>query len=362
MVSVPPVRRTPALIIGGGPAGAAAAITLARGGREALVIERSAGPRDVVCGGFLGGDALRLLDQLGLDAEALGARPIERLRLVADGRGAEAPLPWRAAGLTRRMLDEALLAKAVSEGAEVRRGTKVSEVRDRTAMLADGTSISADTLLVATGKHELRGLERLPPEERRRLSIGLRCTIAASADLAGVIELHPFDGGYAGLLVMEGGKANLCLSATQQRLQEAGGAQALLARLSDEQPALGSRIALADAGAWSGIAGVPYGWRARRASPGLLRLGDQAAVIASLAGDGVAIALSSGMAAAQALLAGREGEYQPRFARQAAVPLRTADALRYAAERKAGRRVMIDLMRAFPAAAGLVARLTRIEG
>jgi menaquinone-9 beta-reductase len=361
MVSVPPVPPTPALIIGGGPAGAAAAITLARGGRDVLVIERSTGPRNVVCGGFLGGDALRLLDRLGVNAEGLGARPIERLRLVADGRVAEAPLPWRAAGLSRRTLDEALLAKAESEGAEVRRGTKATEVSDRTVMLADGTGISADALLLATGKHELRGVERLPPEARRRLSIGLRCAISAPADLTGVIELHPFNGGYAGLLVMDDGRANLCLSATQQRLHETGGSQALLARLSEEQPALGARIALADADAWSAIAGVPYGWRARSTSVGLLRLGDQAAVIASLAGDGVAIALSSGMAAGQALLAGREEAYQPRFARQAAGPLRTADALRYAAERQPGRKALLGLMRAFPAAAGLVARLTRIE-
>ncbi|HZF94101.1 MAG TPA: FAD-dependent monooxygenase, partial [Allosphingosinicella sp.] len=50
--------RTRALIVGGGPAGAAAAIALARAGAAPELIERSAGPRDVVCGGFLGWDAL----------------------------------------------------------------------------------------------------------------------------------------------------------------------------------------------------------------------------------------------------------------------------------------------------------------
>ena len=58
-----------------------------------LVIERTASEHDVVCGGFLGWDALARLQQLGLDAAALGARPIHRLRLVAGDRVVERPLP-----------------------------------------------------------------------------------------------------------------------------------------------------------------------------------------------------------------------------------------------------------------------------
>jgi 2-polyprenyl-6-methoxyphenol hydroxylase-like FAD-dependent oxidoreductase len=53
------MRRTAALIIGGGPAGCAAALTLMRGGVRAELIERTAGEHDVVCGGFIGWDALR---------------------------------------------------------------------------------------------------------------------------------------------------------------------------------------------------------------------------------------------------------------------------------------------------------------
>ena len=55
------MRRTAALIVGGGPAGASAAIALARGGAKPVVIERSPGERDLVCGGFLGWDAIAAL-------------------------------------------------------------------------------------------------------------------------------------------------------------------------------------------------------------------------------------------------------------------------------------------------------------
>ena len=70
---------------------------------------------------------------------------------------------------------------------------------------------------------------------------------------------------------------------------------------------------------WEAVAGVPYGWRALATEAGLYRIGDQAAVIASIAGDGIAIALASGAAAANACLAGESAEsFQIGFARRAA--------------------------------------------
>ena len=89
-----------------------------------LLIERSADERDVVCGGFLGWDALARLRQLGLDVDALGAKPIHRLRLVAGNKVVERPLPKPAAGLSRRRLDAALLRLAeagIGAGVRVRR-------------------------------------------------------------------------------------------------------------------------------------------------------------------------------------------------------------------------------------------------
>jgi flavin-dependent dehydrogenase len=116
------VRRAAALIVGGGPAGSAAAIALARAGVAAELIERSDGPHDIVCGGFLGWDALAALGRLGLDSAALGAHPIRRLRLVSAAHRIEVALPRLAAGLSRRTLDEALLGAAAAAGAEVARG------------------------------------------------------------------------------------------------------------------------------------------------------------------------------------------------------------------------------------------------
>ena len=58
------MRRTAALIAGGGPAGSAAAITLARGGQAPLVIERDRETGDALCGGFLSWRSLETLANL----------------------------------------------------------------------------------------------------------------------------------------------------------------------------------------------------------------------------------------------------------------------------------------------------------
>jgi len=358
------VRRTAALIVGGGPAGAAAAIALARGGAAPLLIERNPGERDVVCGGFLGWDALAALRRLGLDAESLGARPIRRLRLVARERTVEARLPRAAAGLSRRRLDSALLELAASAGANVQRGRSARAFEDGGVRLDDGEHLAADSLFLATGKHELRGAARALGA--REASVGLRGAVApspaAERALAGTIELHLFDQGYAGLLLQEDGSANFCLSASRARLAAAGSPDALVAELMAEAPKLADRLGGGLPSGWEAIAGVPYGWLARTTEPRLFRLGDQAAVIASLAGDGIAIALRSGMAAAGRHLAGggeAAAAYQSDFARRAARPVAVAELLRHMAERPSRRPLMMGLA-SLPAIARLAARLTRI--
>lgn len=361
------MRRTAALIVGGGPAGAAAAIGLARAGRPLLLIERARGAHDVVCGGFLGWDGLAAIESLGIDPAMLGARPITRVRLAAAGRVVETDLPFRAAGLSRNRLDQALLDRAIALGAGIERGIAARSVDPCVgrAILADGGEITADVLLIATGKHDLRGAPR--QTGGWPTAIGLRTALdpspALSAALAGIVELHLFDDGYAGLLMQEDGQANLCLSVGKSRLARAGGdPAALVAALAADCPLLGERIGAARALApWVTIAGVPYGWRARAAPDPAYRLGDQAAVIASLAGDGVAIALHSGIAAAAALARGQPADrFQPAFADAARRPLRVAGTARLIAESARLRAPALSLLAAFPALARLVARSSRI--
>lgn len=351
------------LIVGGGPAGAAAAITLARGGARPLLLERHAEAHDTLCGGFLGWDALRRLDAIGIDAAALGARPITRLRLVAGDRLVERALPAAAAGLSRGTLDRALLAAAAAAGAAIERGVAVREAVGTTQLrLHGGTLLAADGLFLATGKQELRGLAR-PRAAGADPAVGLRLRLGPITQVDGFIELHLFDRGYAGLLRQEDGATNFCLSVSRSRLEEAGGRpEALLASLARESPRLADRLAAPALTPVQAVAAVPYGWRARQGTPGLFRLGDQAGVIASLAGDGVAIALTSGWSAATAWLAGGSASaaiWQARFARRLAGPVGVGEMLRRLAQHRPER--LVQLAGVAPWLAGLAARATRID-
>src|ERR1700677_526526 len=116
------------LVLGGGAAGCAASIALARKGRVVTLIEREPTPHHKVCGEFLSGEALEDLHALGIEVASLGAVPINYVRLAAARRAAEAPLPFSAASLTRKTLDTALIAEAVNAGIRVERGRNVQSL------------------------------------------------------------------------------------------------------------------------------------------------------------------------------------------------------------------------------------------
>ncbi len=360
------MRRTAALIAGGGPAGAAAAIGLTRAGLRPLLIERDAETRDALCGGFLSWATIARLAALGVDPLALGAHRIDRVALLHGAREAAAALPATAAALSRRSLDSALLAEARRAGAAIERGVGVRAFEAGSLRLDDGATIGGDALVLATGKHELRGAAR--PRPGANAAIGLRWRLAPSAALtrliAGRIELHLFRGGYAGLNLQEHGGANLCLAVRPSRLAEAGNRpDALLAALAEEAPALARRLAAtAGIGPAQAIANIPYGWRAHRGDAGVYRVGDQCGVIPSLAGEGMAIAVASGVAAADAIVRGEpSADFQPRFARRLRRPLSLAAALWHAAEHPTGARALIAAVGVAPGLAALAARLTRLD-
>jgi len=354
------------LIVGGGPAGAAAAAVLAANGVRPLVLERARETADALCGGFLSWRTLERLAALGVAADALNpARVVRATVFAGSGRPAHAPLPAPALAVSRRQLDALLLAAAERAGAAVERGVGARAVEGNAVRLADGAVLAADALFLATGKHDLRGLARPAGAAGADPALGLRVRLALPRRLAApdAIELHLFDRGYAGLVVQEDGTANLCMAVRRSRLREAGGVpDLLLAALAGEAPALAERLAYR-IGAADAISNVPYGWQAAVGVPGLFRLGDQAAVIPSLAGEGMGIAVASGASAARAWL--RAGpaaapDWQRDFAAAARGPVARAGRLRDAAETALGRRLLLWAVRL--GGLGMAARLTRLGG
>jgi menaquinone-9 beta-reductase len=362
------MRRSDPIIIGAGPAGAAAAIMLARGGAKPLMLERQRETGDALCGGFLSWRTLGSLEKLGIDANTLGGHPVTRLRLYADKRVAEAPLPGGAVGLSRRAMDTALLDRAIAEGAAIEREVTVKAVEPGNRLALDhGGTLDAESLFLATGKYDLRGLGRPRVDEDPAMGIRVRLSGAALSRLVDdSIELHLFDRGYAGLEMQEDGTGNLCLAVRKSRLTEAGGNPlALLRQLGNEHPALGERIAyLASDAPCDAIAAVPYGWTTADTAPGQFRLGDQAAVIPSLAGEGNGIALASGMMAAKAWLAGGSAAapgFQAALAKRTRRPVATAKRLWHLGEQPLPAALATRILSIAPGLAQFLASLTRIR-
>ncbi|MEC3910851.1 FAD-dependent monooxygenase [Sphingobium sp. CR2-8] len=354
------------LIVGGGPAGAAAAIQLSRAGLRPVVIERSATPADMLCGGFLSWNSVRLLEECNVDPLALGGHAIHRARLFAGRHVTELALPAPAVGLSRRRLDAALLDQAAAAGADIRRGVTVRGIDNGVVRYADGTSETPAHLILATGKHDVRGAAR--PAPTNDAAVGLRWQFPASQrliqTLGDAIELHLFHQGYAGLVGQEDGAVNLCLAVRQSAFVRAGKRpDAMLTALLAQTPGLADRLADVAVGEAQAIANIPYGWRADGPSEGLYRIGDQIGVIPSIAGEGVGIAIATGMAAAKAIMAGVDPlTYQRACSRQIAPPIKWSGLIWSLAERPWLATMALNLLSALPGLGLAAMHITRVAG
>lgn len=359
-----------AAIIGGGPAGAALATRLARAGREVVLVEREAHAVDKVCGEFLSREARLYLAALGLDLVALGAVPIDAVRLCDRDRITTVPLPFAALSLSRRALDEALLGRAASAGAVIQRGAKATELSRTgagwTARLEDGSAISADAVFLATGKHDLRGHRRPrgPQDDLVAFKLHWRLAPRQAAELERHVEIVLFDGGYAGIQPIESGGANLCVLVRRRRLRALGQSwSGLLAAMFAESAHLSARLEGAQP-SWArplALSAIPYGHVRRRAG-GLWRLGDQAAVIPSFAGNGISIALHSAeVAAATYLEGGCADAYQRRLSHDVKWQVLLASVLSQGLVRKAGRATLGAAATLWPGLMATVAFRTRVS-
>ncbi len=134
------------VVVGAGPAGTAAAITLARGGADVTMIDKAAFPRDKCCGDGLTTGALRRLETLGLDPATLPSWQTVNDVIVrsVSGRVQTFPLPRGrgvyAAVVRRTELDAAMVDLARVAGAEVREGCGVAGV----AQVGEGLRVSTD--------------------------------------------------------------------------------------------------------------------------------------------------------------------------------------------------------------------------
>ena len=279
------------VIVGAGPAGAAAAILTARAGFSTLVLERVRFPREKVCGDCLNPGAWKVLDRLGV-SEVIDRLPSAKLRSVSfldlDGRPIRFELPNEARGergIRRKFFDDALVNQAISSGAEVRFGNPVVRVEEGWTVKTDVETVRARFLVAADGRNS--SVARLLADFPRTKSDRVALQTHFSTDSGPHVTLQLCRYGYLGLATIGEGLTNLCLVSRPENIE----------RFRLEAAA---KFGLGSEHRWQSITPLTRSpIRARR--PNLLYIGDAARVVEPLTGEGILYALHSGVLAADAI-------------------------------------------------------------
>ncbi len=298
------------LVVGGGPAGSATAALLAGRGCRVLLVDRAAFPRPKPCGDYLNPGCDELFDRIGVRAEVRrAAAPVRGMHLVtADGQHAPLAFPRRNGwALRRAVLDQILLEHAGRAGAAIRDGSRLATLESgrgnvRVVVERGGRRESHTARLVV-------GADGLRSAVARMAGMGIRVRhgrYTVGTYLAGVAggaaadapgppgwgEIHLRRSGYCGIAHLPDGLANVTLAVPREVVRawrgglEAGywswlrGCAALYDRL-DRAVRVGPVTAVG-----------PLGYYRRRAARGrILLVGDAAAHLDPMTGQGVYLAL-----------------------------------------------------------------------
>jgi geranylgeranyl reductase family protein len=298
------------VVVGGGPAGATAALTLRQAGHDVLLLDEARFPRDKICGEALSPGAWRVIESVGAApaVSALGPWALSGMRLTApDGTSFCGRYDGgRTLGFSveRRTLDATLLDRAREAGVEVREGTPVSG-----PLVANGAvlgvqvgdaRIRARIVIAADGRRSAvarrLGLLREAAWPRR---FAVRGHWQGVAGLGAFGEMHVGGGGYCGVAPLGPALANVAFVLDQSAMRAAGSDLPGFYRATLRRwPQLWERLESATLREPPRAIG-PLALEASRVwAPGVLLVGDAAGFFDPFTGEGIGIALRTAMLAA----------------------------------------------------------------
>ena len=296
------------LVVGGGPAGAAAALLLARRGIDVRVLEKAKFPREKPCAEFFSPGVVDVLGRLGVLPAIERSEPARPpgmlictaharfLLLYDDDSGSR-----QALGLPRPVFDQILLDQAKEAGARVDEGWRVLAVVEDGGKVVgvraespkgEDVRLSAKIVVGADGLHSVvarsLGLD-LPVRWPHRLGLVARYT---DVDHIGTVgEMHVGTGRYCGIAPVGNGLVNVGLVVPLDAKAPGEPIEEFFERQLRALP--GARAALAGGRRVSSIRGMgPLSRRVRQiAGPGYLLVGDAAGFLDPFTGEGVYRAL-----------------------------------------------------------------------
>ncbi|HEY4900189.1 MAG TPA: FAD-dependent oxidoreductase [Terriglobales bacterium] len=291
-------------VIGGGPAGASAAVTAARFGARVVLLEAGEFPRHKVCGEFISAESLDVLRDLlrltaGAEQRLQTAPVIDRTRLLLGERVIEAKVSPPALSIPRYALDDWLWQAAEQAGVVAYSSCGVETIYGEGPFRLETakSEVCARTVIVAAGRWS-KFKPRIPMPNGPKW-IGVKAHYREYKP-ARSTDLYFFDHGYCGVQPVADDVVNACAVVRSDRATSLEEVVAL-------HPALAER-----ARNWQGIMEPVITAPLLHLPPQPVRdcmlfAGDAAAFIDPFVGDGISIALRSGRLAATSLRAFLDG-------------------------------------------------------
>ena len=327
------------LVIGAGPAGAAAALRLVRLGMRVLLVDRGRFPRPKVCGCCLSPAAVGELAALELSADCRPpAVPLHAVWIASRGREARIDTSGGST-VSREALDAALVQAAIRAGVAWMPATTVTEIVDgrsgtvatvrqattSPARLRAGLVVIAAGLVDAirisrSGERHARTPARRPRRVARSSLIGLGAALPAAVGSLPEGELVMAVGraGYAGIVRLEDGRLDLAAAVEPGAVSAAGSPAALIDALVSDVGGMARasvpRRALA-AAAFRATPALTHTTPLTAGDAGqIIRIGDAAAYVEPFTGEGMGWALASSRVLAETLAASvSRADFQTRF-------------------------------------------------
>jgi len=297
-----------AIIIGAGPAGCIAALLLSRGGWSVTLVEQHRFPRDKVCGECLSALGHAVLDRLGLAESFHRLSPVRLTRAMIhapDGGTLDVNLPEPMWGISRSRMDHWLLDEVRKSGATVIQPARCEQVSPRVVIRDLVTNelaqFEAGFVLLADGKGAMGNARPVASND-----LGIKAHFEQITGPRDAIELFGVDGHYGGVAPIEDGKWNVAFSVPRSRVQShRGDLGAMFEQIIQENETLKVRFQTARrASAWMASPlprfAVSQTWPDR-----VIPLGNAAAAIEPVGGEGMGLAMRSAELAAQMLLSDR---------------------------------------------------------
>ncbi|MGE5647407.1 MAG: NAD(P)/FAD-dependent oxidoreductase [Acidobacteriota bacterium] len=303
---------TDVFVIGGGPAGLAAAIAARREGLSVMVADGCRPPIDKACGEGLMPDGLAALAKLGVEIGGAQAHPFRGIRFLGCGVSVEADFPsGPGLGIRRTVLHGIMAGHAERAGVSLRWGTRVEGIGEGW-VLAGGAKVRCRWIVGADGGfsrvRRWAGLEAAAREGRR---YGFRKHYRI-APWSSHMELHWGADNQVYVTPVAADEVCVAVVSSDPRLR--------LDRALEGFPELAARLLRAETA--SAMRGAVTARRRLKAVCGgrVALIGDASGSVDAITGEGLSIAFQQAAALAGAMAAGDLAGYQAAHRRLARRP------------------------------------------